>query len=249
MNKQLLAFKNEPKIKEKLLIQLQNHYDADEIIKGQYWEGGKGCAVGCTVHSDSHYCYELELGIPMWVAYLEDTLFEGMPNKDAKEFPLKLIKAIPTGFSNWQHIYHKLCIHILEKECKNTDHPLVKQAICDIITLHKGESLDKAAWGDAYSAAYSAAEFAAESAAWSAAHCAAESAAHCAYSADSAAGSAAYSAARSARSAAYSAAHCAAEFAADHAADRAADRAYSAESAAYLSIANKLIQLLEVENK
>ena len=162
---QLIAFHNKQEEKEALLKQLQEHYDQDEVIKGQYWEDGKGCAVGCTVHSDKHDCYETQLGIPVWVARLEDTLFEGMPNEKAKEFPLKLVKAIPTGFDNWQHIYHQLCIYILEKECKNTDHPLVKQAICDIITLHRKESKEDKEWSAAWSAAGSAAWSAARSAA------------------------------------------------------------------------------------
>jgi hypothetical protein len=79
------AFLNKKSIKTKYVKRLQQHYKQDQIIKGQYWENGKGCAVGCTVHSDSHNCYEIELGIPEWIARLEDTLFEGMPNEEAKE--------------------------------------------------------------------------------------------------------------------------------------------------------------------
>lgn len=45
----LIAFHGKQSIKDKLLAQLQAHYEADEIIKGIYWENGKGCAVGCTV--------------------------------------------------------------------------------------------------------------------------------------------------------------------------------------------------------
>jgi len=109
------AFLNDKKVQQKFITRLEEHYKLDEIIKGQYWEDGKGCAVGCTVHSDSHNCYEIELGIPEWVARLEDQLFEGMPNDKAKEFPLKLLNSIPLGFDNWQHIYHQLCVFMLEK--------------------------------------------------------------------------------------------------------------------------------------
>ena len=196
------AFHDDPEIQKKYIGRLEKHYKLDEIVKGQYWEDGKGCAVGCTVHSNSHNCYELELGVPEWVARLEDTLFEGMPNEKAKEFPLKLLKAIPIGFENWQHIYHQLCAFVLEDICKNTDNKLVHDAICNIITLHKTESKDESAWSAARSAAWSArsAAWSARSAAWSAARSAAWSAAR---SAESAARSAAWSAARSAESAAY----------------------------------------------
>ena len=190
----LKAFLDSNKVKTKYIQRLEEHYKQDEIIKGRYWENGKGCAVGCTVHSGNHNCYETELGIPEWLARLEDTLFEEMSNNKAKEFPLKFLKSIPIGFDNWQHIYHQLCLYILEKECKNTDHPLVKQAICDIITLHKTEETDSKKWSAARSAAESAAESARSAAAWSAARSAARSAA-----AESAAWSAAWSAAESAQ--------------------------------------------------
>lgn len=37
------AFHNKQKIKDLYLKRLKDHYDADEIIKGTYWENGKGC--------------------------------------------------------------------------------------------------------------------------------------------------------------------------------------------------------------
>ena len=48
------AFFNDEKIKEVYLQRVTEHEKADEIIKGQYWENGKGCAVGCTIHSSNH---------------------------------------------------------------------------------------------------------------------------------------------------------------------------------------------------
>jgi len=272
---ELQAFLNSDTIKTKFITRLQKHHKLDQIIKGQYWENGKGCAIGCTIHSNNHNCYEIELGIPEWVARLEDTLFEGMPNDKAKEFPLKLLQSIPIGFDNWQHVYHQLCIFMLEKICKNTDNEIVVKAICDIITLHKSESKDESAWSAADSAAGSAARSAgsaadsagsagsaADSAAGSAARSAARSAAWSAGSAaDSAAGSAARSAAWSAGSAARSAAGSAADSAAGSAARSAAwsaarSAAWSAArsaawsavgSAAYYEISEKLIELLETK--
>ena len=173
----LQAFLNSDKIKEKYIQRVYDHQINDEIRKGVYWEGGKGCGIGCTVHSDNYNCYEIELGIPEWLAKLEDILFEGMPNDKAKVFPLKFLKSIPIGFENWQHLYHQKCLYILEKECKNTDYPLVKQPICDIITLHKTEETDTKKWVAAESAAWSArsaTRSAAESATWSATRSAAE---------------------------------------------------------------------------
>ena len=73
--------------KRKFVARARKHQLADEIIKGRYWEGGKGCAVGCLVHGSSHTQLANELGIPLQMAILIDRLFEGMPLAEAKAFP------------------------------------------------------------------------------------------------------------------------------------------------------------------
>ena len=85
------AFNGKQEVKDKYVARVKAHAAADEIIKGSYWERGKGCAVGCTVHSNSHKAYEEELGIPMVLARLEDRIFEGMSNDKAMKFPLKFL--------------------------------------------------------------------------------------------------------------------------------------------------------------
>ena len=91
------AFHNDVAIKEKYLARVKAHELADEIIKGKYWENGKGCAVGCTIEGNEHSRYETELGIPRQIARLEDRIFEGRPNKEAMKFPLKFLQAIKVG--------------------------------------------------------------------------------------------------------------------------------------------------------
>lgn len=93
----MLAFHGKQEIKDKYLMRVEAHREADELIKGKYWEGGKGCAVGCTIHSDDHSAYERDLGIPSAIAYLEDRIFENLPNGKSKEWPEKFLKAIPVG--------------------------------------------------------------------------------------------------------------------------------------------------------
>ena len=95
--KKLLSFHEDPAIKEKYLNRLHSHYKADEIIKGKYWENGKGCAVGCTIHSSSHDAYETELGISWQLAIIEDNIFEKLENGDAKKFPIQFLESIPIG--------------------------------------------------------------------------------------------------------------------------------------------------------
>src|SRR3990167_11344917 len=94
------TFHNKKEVKQKYMARLKQHYKADEIVHGTYWQDGKGGAVGCTIHSSKHGTYESELGIPTWLAYLEDRIFEGLPNGEAKEFPLDFLKAIPIGISD-----------------------------------------------------------------------------------------------------------------------------------------------------
>jgi len=91
------AYHSKQEIKDFYLQRMQAHYDADEIEKGFYWKGGKGCAVGCTLHSGDHAAYESELGIPRIIARLEDGIFEGLSNERAKEFPLQFLVAVPVG--------------------------------------------------------------------------------------------------------------------------------------------------------
>lgn len=96
-NTPIISFHGKQEIKDKYIARLEAHYKADEIVQGTTWENGKGCAVGCTLHSYKHDAYETELGIVWPLAMLEDGLFEKLRTKDAKEFPLQFLKAIPVG--------------------------------------------------------------------------------------------------------------------------------------------------------
>jgi hypothetical protein len=96
------AFNNDQKLKDKYVARVKAHYDADEIVQGVYWQDGKGCAVGCTLEHDNsgvsiHRRMEDELGIPRMIARLEDRIFEGLSNGEAKKFPLRFLEAITPG--------------------------------------------------------------------------------------------------------------------------------------------------------
>ena len=91
------AFHGKRSIKAKYIRRVRLHRESDELVKGQYWENGKGCAVGCTVHSGDHSAYERELGIPRVIARLEDGIFERLPNGKAQAWPERFLKAIPVG--------------------------------------------------------------------------------------------------------------------------------------------------------
>ena len=93
----MLTFHGNPEIKEERIAQVRAHRLADQLIHGQYWEDGKGCAVGCTIHSSDHHAYETELGIPEELAWMEDRIFESLPNGQAMTWPERFLEAIPVG--------------------------------------------------------------------------------------------------------------------------------------------------------
>ena len=157
----MLAYRNDPSIKSAILLQLQRHHDADEIVKGQYWERGKGCAVGCTIHSGDHVQYEPRFGIPRVLAHLEDTIFEGLPDAVAKQWPLRFMSAVRIGSDlslvHWQFLHWLLTDKTVNP---GINHPLVRDAVKQcasvVLLLAEGEPFDPGA-ASAASAAMSAA--------------------------------------------------------------------------------------------
>ena len=226
----MLTFHNDKAVKSKYVKRLKAHAKADEIVQGTAWENGKGCAVGCTLEKYDHASYETELGIPEWLARVEDAIFEGLPNKEAKKFAVDFLASIPVGV-DLQKIKYKFTIYILKEntlrvkklkiseelkaqvvsaveKCIEVNKAALKTGIFDESAAKSAESAAKSAESAAWSA-----ESAARSAAWSAAksaESAAWSAGSAARSAAWSAGSAAWSAAWSAESAAWSAAWSAA---------------------------------------
>lgn len=108
----MIAYHNRPDVKKLYLERVLAHQNADEIIKGQYWENGKGCAVGCTIYGDDHARYETELGIPSILARLEDRIFEGLSLELAKTWPARFLEAINVG-ANLSLIWDKFVSRIL----------------------------------------------------------------------------------------------------------------------------------------
>jgi len=168
----LHAFHNDPKVKTKYLDRVMAHYKADEIIKGIYWDNGKGCAVGCTIHGSRHKDYEKELGIPEGLAILEDNIFESLQNGKAKEWPVKFLKSIKVGanleLAGWKFNFWLQTENL--KFAKKQKMPTevieaIKQVIAYLKPVAEGKPIDEKARSAAWSAARSAAWSAAESAA------------------------------------------------------------------------------------
>lgn len=213
------AFLNDIKVKDKYTSRVLAHFEADEIIKGKYWENGKGCAIGCTIHDSNHARYETELGIPQWLAKLEDKIFESLPDEHAKHWPSKFLNVIHVG-ADLERIKAPLLIFILKSTLDKFDHkknPAVLKAVENIIAFYERGDASAEDFRQAQASAYAAAH------AYSAAAAAAYAAADAAYSA-AAAADAAYAAA----DAAYTdAAH-----------------ASAARQDAYMKLADELLRLM-----
>jgi hypothetical protein len=233
----MLSFHNDPKIKEKYLARVREHRIADNLIQGIGWENGKGCAVGCTLESYDHKRYPIELGLPIWLAYLQDVIFENLIKKESDYWPENFLEAIPVGVCT-EKVKHISAINRMDRliqiQTNNTQiekelKEKVLNAIFMVKNYHELELNEDSALSAARSAAFSAAD-----SALYAALSAEDSATRSARSAVDSATRSAHSAADSAaHSAADSAAHSAADSAA-HSADSAVDfAAYSARSAAY----------------
>ena len=95
-----------------LLENARKHYAADMLIKGTYADDDadnfKGCSVGCYLHdiypskenyqisdmSDKHRVVADHYGYPEWLAYLQDTIFEGLPNGESAKWHVELAERI-----------------------------------------------------------------------------------------------------------------------------------------------------------
>jgi len=190
------AFHNDPAVKAKYLARVQAHAAADKLIQGAGWDGFKGCAVGCTLEAYDHSRYPIELGLPAWLARLEDSIFEGLPTELAMTWPERFLQAIPVG-AELEVVRHRLAVVRLDRLIALQTDALaantgdVLNAITQVITVlevvkrcHVGEIT-----GEHCSVSFESAESAAWSA-WSAARSAESAARSAAESAESAARSA-----------------------------------------------------------
>lgn len=91
------AYHGDHALKAQVMKELAEHREADRLVKGQYWEDGKGCAVGCLVKSDDHELFSQRYGIPVELVYLNDRTFERLENHLSQQWPERFMGAINVG--------------------------------------------------------------------------------------------------------------------------------------------------------
>jgi hypothetical protein len=95
------AFHNKPELKAEAIAEMQTHIAADQLVKGRYWEDGKGCFIGCAVKENGeghwHDTFKDIYGIDKRLAELFDALFEGVPNERSMRWPIEVYISIQVG--------------------------------------------------------------------------------------------------------------------------------------------------------
>lgn len=125
------AFHGSQEVKDKYLARVRKHAELDHLIRGTGWTGEKGCAVGCTLEAYNHKAYETELGIPEWLAHLEDAMFERMSEAKSRTWPEVFLQAIPVG-ADLEPVIVKFVTMVLDRALLRFDHakyPDVKAGI------------------------------------------------------------------------------------------------------------------------
>lgn len=165
---ELLAYHGDKAIKEKYLERVRLHRKLDHLVQGKGWESNgttKGCAVGCTMEAYDHARYPVEIGVPIEIAYLEDSIFEGLPQEDAMKWPTQFLSAIEPG-ADLSLVFPRFVLWLLDGEDspqkEGRNHETVRAAIDLVAELYRQWIATGKCPVD--SAARSAAESAAESA-------------------------------------------------------------------------------------
>jgi hypothetical protein len=206
------AFHGNEELKVQAIADMQAHIAADQLVKGQYWEDGKGCFIGCAVKTRVgddgknhtwHEIFQERYNIDKRLAELFDALFEGVPNERAMRWPIEVYSAIRVSsdvskvadeFQYWLLTGDKSPLAFSFKE----DVWGVWNAIKGVAALYAERLNGNEPTPKSWDAAWDAAGDAARAAAWAAARAAAGEAAR------AAAGEAARAAAgEAARAAAY----------------------------------------------
>ena len=220
----LQAFHNDPLFKAKMVAAAIAHREADRYIRGSYCEmtAGhfRGCSIGCAIESvigpgsddpvyGDHRSLPDLMGLPVWLGYLQDAVFEQMGG-DYTTWNERLLAAIPVGV-DLSLPFHRIMSRI-QREIVVSGTEINERVAALHDRAARGDSPSQEEWSAARYTARSAARYAARS---TSARAAARSAAEAAARIDeewfiarrvvrSAAQSAAESAAQSAESAAQS---------------------------------------------
>lgn len=79
---------------QELSAKTAEHLAADAVVQGQYWEGGRGCFIGCLTHSAKASAVTDQYGIPLPLVHIVERIFEELTHDEAKQFFADIPEAI-----------------------------------------------------------------------------------------------------------------------------------------------------------
>ena len=71
---------------DQLAAEVARHVEADAVKQGTYWDGSRGCFIGCLAHSPDASALEEMYGLPLPLVRICENVFEGLPSDEAKAF-------------------------------------------------------------------------------------------------------------------------------------------------------------------
>jgi hypothetical protein len=178
--------------------EVEAHIKADALVRGQYWDGDKGCFIGCLTHSSTPVPAVERFGLPEPLLRLAEHIHENLPESETTAFFAVFPDAVARDGKDLTRVHWAFLAAELRTLPKQSDdvQAVIDRVIAGMDTLASGGewSADAArasarAARDAADAAADAAYAVARAAAWTfdAADYAASAAA---YAPDAAAGAA-----------------------------------------------------------
>ena len=71
---------------ETLAAEVARHVEADAVLQGTYWDGSRGCFIGCLAHSDDAAALGEMYGLPLPLVRICENVFESLSADAAKAF-------------------------------------------------------------------------------------------------------------------------------------------------------------------
>jgi len=189
----LRAWHGDPALRAATIATAEAHRAADLLRHGAIGrpsDGTPGCSVVCTVGSYDHSLYPIHLGLPEWLARMQDRIYESLPRDERHlddEWTVDLLGCIKPGAdldAVLPRILHDILVEVA-LPAADSSAPVV-QGVIDLLSRRiagdepspdEWAAAEAAAWAAADAAARAAAGAAAEAGAWAAAEAAAEAAA------------------------------------------------------------------------
>ncbi len=119
-----------PEQKTARVARAEDHREKDRLIAGEYIaeDGVHGCSVGCDAidigaswaYDNLHATVAEHDGTPVWLEFLRDEIFEGLPPDRRADWHVSLAKALPVDV-DFQPYYHRISIRICKRLLDKSD--------------------------------------------------------------------------------------------------------------------------------